>query len=498
MKPKDIKAIQFVLLFVLISIKIFPQTAITSIGTSPSAAATSYTYTNSSFTYNWGLAPNNSVVSVDGFIAGGQSYAFSAFLPGSVRLRRVDNSNITGIFSLVWAEVVSSGTTYNLLPEYENDMEAFFSNRIYNRGTDNLFDNSSPNSNNIERLDFILTAPYSTTYPAGVGFAIFERGSAGLHESFCIAAITSVDGLGNPASYSNIVRVTAADYGDPGPNVSCRILKAPFPSNLVNAGSNTQNRGGVLINLQDLGITAGQNIYGYSLFSNDLPLTATPVNLVDFTNSTYFPTNTGASGGIDLIAVTGIFIQSIVLPDRFLSFTVTQDQKSFVLRWNVENETSVSRYEAERSTDGIHFSPLTTIQKASSSAQANLYSYTDVPDSIPARTFYYRIKQYNYSGAFNYSKIIAVTGALTATDLHIYPNPVDKTLYVSIVSPESRQVKLSISNSIGVQVATEQLVLSAGANSFEVNSINRLSKGIYQLSIIWPDGKVVMKQFMKK
>ena len=297
----------------------FSQSAITAVVTITSNASSIYTYSNSGNTYNWGVGPNNTVETFTGFTVGGVSFTYASALKGNVKLRRVDNAKITGNFSLVWAETVTNGTIFNMFPEYQNDMEPFFNNRVYNKGTDNLFDNTSANCNNIERLDWILNSPFSTPVPSQLGFAVFERGAAGAHDPFCIAAITSVDGLGNPATYSNILRVATASYGELGPSLNYRILKAQYPTDLLDASANTQNRGGVFITFQSLGIVANQTIYGYSLLANDLPGGATPSNLVDFTNATYFPTNTGNAGRIDLLAITGISISITELPTRFIS-----------------------------------------------------------------------------------------------------------------------------------------------------------------------------------
>lgn len=486
-----------ILALCLFSIKAISQTSITAVNTSTSAAPSSFSYSNAGVTYNWGLAPNNTMVSVDGFTAGGVGYTYASFLTGNVRLRRVNNAGTTGNFTLVWAEVVNAGTTYNMLPEYQNDMESFFNNRTYNKGTDNFFDNTSSNSNNIERMDWILTGGYSTSSPGQVGFAVFERGAVAAHDPFCIAAITSLDGLGNPSSYSNIVRVTAANYGDPGPNVTYRILKAQNPSNLLDAGTGTQSRGGVIISLQDLGITSGQTIYGYSLFSNDLPVGATPANLVDFTDTTYFPINTGNPGGIDLIAVTGIYIANSILPTRFLSFNAVEIQDKVQLKWNVENESSVDRYVVERSDDGRTYSIIGQIRSTSNSTGANAYSFTDNVASVFPNQLYYRIKQYDHDGSYYFSKTIAVRRNNKTSEVIMYPNPVKEDLFVNITSAANEQVKVFVINSGGSQVISQQINLFNGNNSFAINGIGMLPTGVYHLSIIWPAGRTITQQFLK-
>ncbi|MEO6219258.1 MAG: hypothetical protein ABIO81_02440, partial [Ginsengibacter sp.] len=395
----------YILMFFYFTAK--AQTPITAVTLNSSPSASSYTYVNGANTYNWGLIPNNTTSNLTGFISCGVGYSYTS-LPGNVKLRRVDNAKTTGNYTLIWAEGFISGPTFNMLPQYQNDMELFFNSQVYNKGTDNFFDNTSANSNNIERLDFTLTSSFSTTSPAQVGIPIFERGDVGAHDAFVIAAITSVDGSGNPASYGNIVRVTTANYGEPGPNITYRVLKAPYPSDLLDAASNTQTRGGVFLSFQDLGIAASQAVFGYSILANDLPLSATPADLVDYTNTTFYPTNTGFSGGIDMVAVTGVYATNILLPTRFTSFNAINKLDEINLKWTVENDNDVDHYEIERGVDGIRFSTIQSIKSTRTSSGSKAYSVLDNVSSVTSNILYYRIKQFDQDGSFYYSKTVAV------------------------------------------------------------------------------------------
>jgi hypothetical protein len=477
---------------------VFSQTPITAVTTTSSSSATSFSYTNGGNTYNWAVNPNNATVLVDGFTAGGQPYTYASFLNGTVKLRRVNNAGITGNFSLIWAEVVNNGTIFNMLPAYQNDMEAFFDNRAYNKGTDNFFDNTSGNSNNIERLDWILGSSFATTNTSKIGFAIFERGAVGAHDPFCIAAITAVDASGNPSAYGNIVRVASASYGDPGPNVTYRILKAPFPSNLLDAGTATQNRGGVIVSLQNLGIAANQPIFGYSLFSNDLPVSATPANLVDFTNTTFFPTNTGNPGGIDLIAVTGIYIETVFLPVKFIDFSATAYNDNVKLSWIVEHEVNLKKYDIERSTDGTRFEKVGELPVGQPSAGKATYYFNDPVAGVASGKLYYRIKQYDTDNSFSYSKIVAIKRSDRDAGILLYPNPVADALYLNISHGTTTDAVIAVFNAAGAQVLVQNEAIAAGNNAFTIQGLGKLPRGSYVLSVKLRDGASFSEQFSKQ
>jgi hypothetical protein len=473
------------------------QTPITVVATTTTAAAASKSYVDGEDNYNWGVSPNNMAEILSSFTANAVQYLPATDFPGTVKLRRVDNTANTGDVTLVWVASVSSGTTYNMFPEYQNDLEAFLNNLIYNKGADNLFDNTAPNSNNVERYDWLLPQGYSTTTPSQAGIPVFDRGNSGSHDAFCIAAITSLDGSGNPLTYGNIVRVASTDYGDPGPAVTYTVLKGTFPGDLfvtnpVVTGA-SQGRGGVFISLQDLGITAGTVIYGYSLFSPDLPLSATSADLVDYTNTTFFPTNTGSSGGIELLAISGLAGTATVLPTHFTTFDAVETDDIINLKWTVENEASSSRYEVERSVDGINFEKINEINAAGNKN----YVLPDNVTNIAATQLYYRIKEYDLNGSYFYSKTVAIKRNKNGSIL-IYPNPVIKALYVNIKSVVNDRGVVSITNSTGAEVIRQPIQLVNGNNSITIQKVTNLPHGIYQLSIKLNSGKNILKQFSKQ
>ncbi|MEO6290257.1 MAG: T9SS type A sorting domain-containing protein [Ginsengibacter sp.] len=483
-------------IFLLFCFSATAQTPITAITLNSVTSAGSYSYIDGANTYNWGVSPNNTTQNLTGFTSASVGYSYAS-LPGSVKLRRVDNLKTTGNYTVVWAEGFLSGPSINILPAYQNNMELFFNDQVYNKGTDNFFDNTSATSNNIERLDFVLNSSFSTASPSEVGFPVFDRGDVGAHDPFVIAAILSVDGSGNPTSYGNILRVTASDYGDPGLNVSFRILKAPYPSDLVEVGSNTQNRGGVYISLQDLGIAPSQVFYGYSILANDLPMGATPADLVDYNNSTFYKTNTGISGGIDMVAVTGVYITNTLLPTRFSGFSATNNADNVNLKWAVENENAVDRYEIERSADGISFTSIQTIKSASTSVGAKSYSIMDNIGSISSKIVYYRIKQFDQDGSYYYSKIVAVRKNNLNSAVTIYPNPVKGNLFLNIKNSSDTKARIYVTNAVGKKVLLQNENLYDGNNSVSIEGVERLSKGVYFISINMDSGDRVTKKFTK-
>ncbi len=468
------------------------QTAVTAVTTANTAATLATTYTIGANTYNWGVSPNNTVVSLNGFTAGGLGYSYASSLNGIVKIRRVNNALVTGNFSLIWSEIPST-TSFNMYNEFESNMDIFFDGKTYNKGTDNFFDNTSANSNNVERLDWILATGYATPQPSKIGFLIVERGANGAHDPFCIAAITSLDANGDPATYGPIKRVATAQYGDiAASSLSYRILKGASGTNLADAGANTQARGGVSVALSDLSIAANTTIYGYSLFANDLPAGATPTDLVNFNNATNFPTNTGAAGGIDLIAVTGIYIENSLLPNNF-SINSNLANNIATITVTTEQESNIKEYILENSVDGINFS-YADKQVAKTTTGNNNYAFKFNFEN--SKTMYYRVKQLHKDGSIVISKIIQLKNHKSLSIL-LFPNPTISSITVNFFSENTDNAIITITNSSGVLVKQIKTKSTIGNNIITFYDMEEWPKGAYTITIINNDNKKITKTFQK-
>uniref|UniRef100_UPI0030EE9F02 beta strand repeat-containing protein n=1 Tax=Ascidiimonas meishanensis TaxID=3128903 RepID=UPI0030EE9F02 len=220
-----------------------------------------------------------------------------------VFVRRVNNALVTGDKEIIWAELESSaGNNRTLRPQYLPSIEQSFNSLTLNIGSDEFFVNSNAGSihySNIERIDFIFTNGFTSANPANSGFAVFERNG---NDNFKIAAVTAIDGSGNPTAFGSLVTVNLSQFGANLKPVNYVIFERDPDNGDANFrpsdNGGTQQVRGTYISLQDLGITAGQPFYGYVVLPDDAVST-------DFTLN---PTNTpAATGGIDLLPGGAIF-----------------------------------------------------------------------------------------------------------------------------------------------------------------------------------------------
>lgn len=286
---------------------------------------------NSGFTDN--------IKTLKSFTAGGAGYTYLSGITSVVKIRRVENASFNSYWSgygspettptprdLAYYESEIDGNTIKIKAPYTPKMEDLFQSNNIAIGIDNLFANDYvTNFNNVERIDVIIPSGLQVEVPASQGFAIFERGMYNQHDPSALALITAVDGNGKPTAYAtSIVRVGTDGYYDSTftanrvyqpstfTNGSWAILRRDSSNAKLRASDKVslgQGIGGVMIKFSDFGIAPGTTVYGYSIMAADFPASGTGANVVDYTNSTYFPTNTSGStmeGGNDMSVITGI------------------------------------------------------------------------------------------------------------------------------------------------------------------------------------------------
>ena len=183
-----------------------------------------------------------------------------------------------------------------------------------------------------------------------------------------------------------------------------------------------------------------------------------------------------------------------VLPVRFADFKVRYENQQSKLSWSTASELNNDRFEVERSNDGKLFSSIGSVKGAGTATQANHYTYSDLEIFSEIGYLYYRIKQVDFNGDFNYSEIQSVkVPLLQASDISYYPNPVTDKLMVSVKKPSDR-VHYSLTDVSGRLVFKHSDKYTA--DPLEVN-LTTVPSGVYILSVT-SGNKVYNERIVKK
>lgn len=121
------------------------------------------------------------------------------------------------------------------------------------------------------------------------------------------------------------------------------------------------------------------------------------------------------------------------LPVEYLTFEVEKVGCNAQLNWTTINEVNNDFFEIERSLNGVNWSVIDKVEGAGNSSVALNYSYLDSTCDFRAQTIFYRLRQVDNDGAFDYSEVRSVTNSISDIyGFEVYPNPASTELTVRI------------------------------------------------------------------
>jgi hypothetical protein len=172
-------------------------------------------------------------------------------------------------------------------------------------------------------------------------------------------------------------------------------------------------------------------------------------------------------------AVLGGSASTGVLPVTWLYFNATQKSDKVALTWGTSAEMNTAYFIVERSANGIDFKEAGRVEAGYNSVVDQHYSFNDVVTAD--LKLYYRLKQTDKDGTYNYSKIVRVQTVNEAT-AHLQPNPVQQSFRIQL--PDNTQnAVLSIYNAAGIMVHKQTI------NNMQQVYVQQLLAGVYYLKI---------------
>lgn len=97
----------------------------------------------------------------------------------------------------------------------------------------------------------------------------------------------------------------------------------------------------------------------------------------------------------------------VVMPVEFTTIRATKNVKSVDLAWQTASELNNEMFVVERSKDGINFTAIGEVEGQGTSTRIQNYLLTD--DAPLTGVSYYRVKQVDFDGAYDYSEMVSVT-----------------------------------------------------------------------------------------
>ena len=163
---------------------------------------------------------------------------------------------------------------------------------------------------------------------------------------------------------------------------------------------------------------------------------------------------------------------AIALPVELTTFNAKAQSSNINLDWATASEKQSSHFDIERSADARNWATIGSVKAAGTSVRANTYTYAD--NAPLSNVNYYRLKQVDLGGKFEYSQV--ATAAIGKGKLKgVFPNPVKDKLNV-IAGELSENATASIFDLSGKAVQTTRL------NGGQID-VSNLNQGLYLLRV---------------
>lgn len=180
-----------------------------------------------------------------------------------------------------------------------------------------------------------------------------------------------------------------------------------------------------------------------------------------------------------------------ILPIRFLDLRGRLlPNRTVEVTWDAETDEDHDYFEVERSADGVNFKPIGKVTTGSS-------PYKFIDNAPFSGNNFYRIKQYDKSGNFNYSTVVNVKNVYKG-GVQIYPNPLTDSDLLTI-RPDGNfnsPVNLRITDAQGRMVY--QKFINDFSKEIKINTAG-WSPQIYVLKITNNRGEfVTVEKILKK
>lgn len=177
---------------------------------------------------------------------------------------------------------------------------------------------------------------------------------------------------------------------------------------------------------------------------------------------------------------------STPLPVKLVYFKASASASSTTLNWKTSSELNNDYFSIERSEDGRSFYEIGTVDGNGTTTEERLYSFTD--HAPIAQVEYYRLKQIDFDGAFEYSKVQVGYASKLASDLGLstYPNPVRENISVKSTRLVT-YTKFEMINISGQVVADLRSTLR-GEGLIQTAEIPPVERGFYYLRYQTIDG----------
>ncbi len=153
----------------------------------------------------------------------------------------------------------------------------------------------------------------------------------------------------------------------------------------------------------------------------------------------------------DIGACESLF--ALPVPVELTSFTATTNGKEVTLNWSTATELNNQGFEVQRKFGSNDFVSVGSVKGHGTTTSPKQYTYVD--KLADAGKYFYRLKQIDFGGKYEYSQVVEVNWSpFTTYKLEQnYPNPFNPVTTIGYMLQEKSNTKLTLLNALGEEVA---------------------------------------------
>jgi hypothetical protein len=194
-----------------------------------------------------------------------------------------------------------------------------------------------------------------------------------------------------------------------------------------------------------------------------------------------------------------INVSENTLPITLINFTAKYKHGEVIVDWETASEINNDYFSIERSENGFDFNEIGKIKGAGNSSHEISYRYSD--NSPLKGDNYYRLTQTDFDGRYKSYPAVHVT-TISSEEMEnsimgISPVPFDDHIKIDYTLNESGLVNFVLTNDKGEILRNETINGSQGFDSYLLNDLSILPKGVYFLIMNINNKGVQTKKIIK-
>lgn len=187
----------------------------------------------------------------------------------------------------------------------------------------------------------------------------------------------------------------------------------------------------------------------------------------------------GVNGDDDLGNSSGsayVYELPFAFPIQLIDFSGFVDKQSIQLNWSTAQEINNKGFDLEKSDNSKDWEKITFVEAAENSDQIKNYSFIDI-EPFDGNNFY-RLKQIDLGGEFEYSNIIEIAFQNTNSAIKVFPNPNFGIFFIQIKNYNQKNAIFELYNSFANLVWQDKRLI----HQSEIAEISgNFPKGVYFL-----------------